>query len=111
MATFLAAAVKSFPFDAYKIARDELTRVQDGLVRSVGEMLTPEARATIAEAWANIVSDPLKAESYKSKRGMGGFVRARWEEVNEIIAGAKASGDLDKMAVKWLGRPAGDLPN
>ena len=32
-------------------------------------------------------------------------------KVNEIIAGAKASGDLDKMAVKWLGRPTGDLPN
>ena len=31
-------------------------------------------------------------------------------KVNEIIAAAKASGDLDKMAVKWLGRPAGDLP-
>ena len=31
-------------------------------------------------------------------------------KVNEIIASAKASGDLDKMAVKWLGRPAGDLP-
>ncbi len=32
-------------------------------------------------------------------------------KVNEIIAGAKASGEIDKMAVKWLGRPAGDLPN
>lgn len=32
-------------------------------------------------------------------------------KVNEIIAAAKASGDLDKMARKWLGRPAGDLPN
>lgn len=32
-------------------------------------------------------------------------------KVNEIIAEAKKSGDLDKMAVKWLGRPAGDLPN
>lgn len=31
-------------------------------------------------------------------------------KVNEIIAAAKASGDLDRMAVKWLGRPAGDLP-
>ena len=31
-------------------------------------------------------------------------------KVNEIIAVGKASGDLDKMAVKWLGRPAGDLP-
>jgi polar amino acid transport system substrate-binding protein len=32
-------------------------------------------------------------------------------KVNEIIADAKKSGDLDKMAMKWLGRPAGDLPN
>lgn len=32
------------------------------------------------------------------------------EKVNEIIAAAKAAGDLDKMAVRWLGRPAGDLP-
>lgn len=32
-------------------------------------------------------------------------------KVNDIIAAGKASGDLDKMAVKWLGRPAGDLPN
>jgi len=31
-------------------------------------------------------------------------------KVNEVIAAAKTSGDLDKMAVKWLGRPAGDLP-
>ena len=32
-------------------------------------------------------------------------------KVNEILAAAKASGDLDKMAMKWLGRPAGDLPS
>jgi polar amino acid transport system substrate-binding protein len=31
-------------------------------------------------------------------------------KVNEIIAGAKASGDLDTMSRKWLGRPLGDLP-
>jgi polar amino acid transport system substrate-binding protein len=31
-------------------------------------------------------------------------------KVNEMIADAKKSGDLDKMAQKWLGRPAGDLP-
>jgi polar amino acid transport system substrate-binding protein len=32
-------------------------------------------------------------------------------KVNEIIAAAKASGDLDKLALKWLGRPAGTLPD
>lgn len=31
-------------------------------------------------------------------------------KVNEVIAAAKASGDIDKMSVKWLGRPAGTLP-
>ncbi|ROZ69695.1 transporter substrate-binding domain-containing protein [Ramlibacter sp. WS9] len=32
-------------------------------------------------------------------------------KVNEILADAKKNGDIDKMAMKWLGRPAGDLPN
>ena len=31
-------------------------------------------------------------------------------KVNEILAEAKKNGDIDKMAMKWLGRPAGDLP-
>lgn len=31
-------------------------------------------------------------------------------KVNEIVAEAKKSGELDNMAKKWLGRPAGDLP-
>ncbi|RYX97778.1 MAG: transporter substrate-binding domain-containing protein [Comamonadaceae bacterium] len=31
-------------------------------------------------------------------------------KVNEIIAEAKKNGDIDKMATKWLGRPAGKLP-
>lgn len=35
-------------------------------------------------------------------------LRAR---VNEIIAAAKAGGELDRLAKKWLGRPAGELPN
>ena len=32
-------------------------------------------------------------------------------KVNEIIAAAKKSGDIDKIAQKWLGRPAGNLPD
>ncbi len=31
-------------------------------------------------------------------------------KVNEVIAEAKKNGDLDKIAMKWLGRPAGNLP-
>ena len=30
-------------------------------------------------------------------------------KVNEIIAAAKASGEIDKLAQKWLGRPAGEV--
>ncbi|MCO4322255.1 nitrate reductase subunit alpha [Aliidiomarina quisquiliarum] len=38
------------------------------------------------DAWASIVNDPVKAKSYKERRGLGGFVRASWDEVNELIA-------------------------
>jgi nitrate reductase alpha subunit len=38
------------------------------------------------DAWASIVSDPKKAKEYKQARGLGGMVRAEWDEVNEIIA-------------------------
>ena len=39
-------------------------------------------------AWESIASDPAKAREYKSRRGLGGFVRASWDEVNEVIAAA-----------------------
>jgi polar amino acid transport system substrate-binding protein len=31
-------------------------------------------------------------------------------KVNEIIAAARSSGEIDRLCLKWLGRPAGDLP-
>jgi polar amino acid transport system substrate-binding protein len=31
-------------------------------------------------------------------------------KVNDILIAGKKSGDLDKLSQKWLGRPAGDLP-
>ncbi len=40
------------------------------------------------EAWASIVEDPVKVRSYQSVRGLGGFVRATWDEVNELVAAA-----------------------
>ena len=33
------------------------------------------------------------------------------QRVNAIIADAKKAGDLDKLAQKWLGRSAGQLPD
>jgi nitrate reductase alpha subunit len=65
-------------------------RVKHPLIRSRLLRLWREARKTMApvEAWQSIVEDHAKARSYKSIRGLGGFVRARWDEVNEIIAAA-----------------------
>ena len=49
-----------------------------------------EARKSLGpvEAWASIVDSPEASKSYKSRRGLGGFVRSNWDEVNEIIASA-----------------------
>jgi nitrate reductase / nitrite oxidoreductase, alpha subunit len=60
------------------------------LIRGRLVKLWREARETLepVEAWASIVEDPIKAAEYKSKRGLGGLVRANWQEVNEIIAAA-----------------------
>ncbi|MFC3149172.1 nitrate reductase subunit alpha [Piscinibacterium candidicorallinum] len=40
------------------------------------------------DAWASIVEDPTKRADYTVQRGLGGFVRASWDEVNEIVASA-----------------------
>lgn len=40
------------------------------------------------DAWAAIQADPEKRRRYTAVRGLGGFVRASWEEVTEIIAAA-----------------------
>ncbi|MGK9452626.1 nitrate reductase subunit alpha [Acidithiobacillus caldus] len=40
------------------------------------------------EAWRAIQEDPRKRSSYVAVRGLGGFVRSSWDEVNEIIAAA-----------------------
>ena len=65
-------------------------RVKYPMVRGRLMRLWREARKSLdpVEAWTSIVEDTEKAKSYKTIRGMGGFVRADWDEVNEIIAAA-----------------------
>jgi nitrate reductase alpha subunit len=67
-------------------------RVKYPLVRSRLVRLWREARKTLppVAAWASIVQDPDKRKSYTGIRGHGGFVRAEWDEVTEIIAAANA---------------------
>lgn len=40
------------------------------------------------EAWEAIQADETKRKRYTAVRGLGGFIRADWAEVNEIIAAA-----------------------
>ena len=67
-------------------------RVKYPLVRGRLLRLWREARKTKAPvaAWASIVEDAQKRNSYTSIRGHGGFVRADWDEANEIVAAANA---------------------
>lgn len=40
------------------------------------------------QAWKNITADPVKRKLYVKARGKGGFVRAKWRDVCEMIASA-----------------------
>ncbi|MBW7850213.1 MAG: nitrate reductase subunit alpha [Rhodospirillales bacterium] len=65
-------------------------RLKYPMVRGRLLRLWREARKSAGpvEAWKAIVENPEKARSYKSVRGLGGFVRSSWDEVNEIVAAA-----------------------
>ncbi len=76
----------SYSWYIYSANRVKYPKVRKPLLK-----LWREARKQFdnpVEAWASIVEDPIKAKSYKSVRGLGGFVRSSWDEVNEIIASA-----------------------
>ncbi len=65
-------------------------RVKYPLIRGRLMELWREARKTMepVAAWKSITDDASKTKRYKSVRGLGGFVRATWEEVTELIAAA-----------------------
>jgi len=67
-------------------------RVKYPMIRGRLLKLWRKARATMSPvaAWASIVEDAEKRKSYMSIRGHGGFVRANWDEVTEIVAAANA---------------------
>lgn len=66
-------------------------RVKYPYVRKPLLELWREARSSYSdpvEAWASIVEDPDKRSRYVRARGLGGWVRADWDTVLEIIASA-----------------------
>jgi nitrate reductase / nitrite oxidoreductase, alpha subunit len=67
-------------------------RLKYPLVRARLVELWRTARQTMKpiDAWSSIVGNSAKRRHYTSIRGRGGFVRASWDEVTEIIAAANA---------------------
>ncbi len=66
-------------------------RLKHPLIRGRLIRLWREAKKKYSDpvkAWTHIMSNQEDCKSYKEVRGLGGFVRADWEEVNEIIASA-----------------------
>ncbi len=65
-------------------------RVKYPLVRGRLLKMWRETRigADPVDAWASIAQSDAKRKEYQSVRGLGGFVRSSWDEVNEMIAAA-----------------------
>ena len=75
----------SYSWYMYSANRVKYPMVRGRLLRAWREV-----RKSLApvEAWASIVESPQASKDYKSRRGLGGFVRSSWDEANEIIASA-----------------------
>ncbi len=67
-------------------------RLKHPLIRSRLLKAWRAARATRTPvaAWASIVENKSTRDSYVKQRGLGGFVRGEWDEINEIISSANA---------------------
>ncbi len=76
----------SFSWYTYSPARVRYPYIRGPLLE-----MWREARTRLGDpvaAWAEITGDPERTARYKGARGKGGFVRAEWDEVAELIAAA-----------------------
>jgi nitrate reductase / nitrite oxidoreductase, alpha subunit len=76
----------SFSWYVYSPVRPKYPYVRGTLLQ-----MFREARSRLGDpvdAWAEIVEDPEKSRAYKSQRGKGGFLRASWDEVADLMAAA-----------------------
>ncbi|MCL4409380.1 MAG: molybdopterin-dependent oxidoreductase, partial [Gammaproteobacteria bacterium] len=74
----------SYSWYIYSANRLKYPKIRGQLMK-----LWREAKAQHSDpvkAWESIVSELFNEKSYKERRGLGGFVRASWQEVNELIA-------------------------
>jgi polar amino acid transport system substrate-binding protein len=100
-------------------ANSEVRRFEDnaGTVAAYGSGQTQLVATSIATANTIMTRSPQLGTEFKfALKDSPNFIGlAKGEDtlrakVNEILAQARRSGDLDQFSVKWLGKPAGDLP-
>ncbi|MDA8315388.1 MAG: nitrate reductase subunit alpha [Actinomycetota bacterium] len=77
----------SFSWYTYSPARVRYPYVRGVLLEAFRAAKAANGGDPVA-AWAEITGDPERASAYKSARGRGGFVRATWDEVLELVAAA-----------------------
>ncbi|MGE5094575.1 MAG: nitrate reductase subunit alpha [Betaproteobacteria bacterium] len=75
----------SYSWYLYSANRVKYPMVRGRLLRQWREA---RVRQAPVQAWASIVESAEARRSYQSQRGMGGFVRSSWDEVEEMIAAA-----------------------
>lgn len=66
-------------------------RVKYPMVRATLVKAYRKAKTDLGDpvkAWESIMQDVEMSKKYKAERGLGGMIRADWDEVNEIIAAA-----------------------
>jgi len=66
-------------------------RVKHPMIRASLLQSYRAAKASVHDpvlAWQQVMNDEQACQEYKQQRGLGGMVRADWNEVNEIIAAA-----------------------
>ncbi len=66
-------------------------RVKYPMIRATLAKAYRKAKSELGDpvkAWESIMQDVEISKKYKAERGLGGMIRAGWDEVNEIIAAA-----------------------
>ncbi|HPA87499.1 MAG TPA: nitrate reductase subunit alpha [Bacteroidales bacterium] len=76
----------SYSWYLYSTNRIKYPMIRGSLVRAYRK--AKASHSDPVKAWESLMNDPDVTKDYKSGRGLGGMIRAQWDEVNEIIAAA-----------------------
>jgi len=76
----------SYSWYLYSAARLKYPMIRSQLLQSWRRLR--ETHDDPVVAWQHLLEDGQASRQYKAARGLGGMVRAEWDEVNEIIAAA-----------------------